>query len=260
MTTKHSHTDGGSTVGILEGRVALVTGGSRGLGKAMVEAFACRGADVVIASRKLANCVTLAAEVEERFGRVALPVGADVADWDDCDRLVDAAYAKFGRVDVLVNNAGMSPLYPSLVEVGEGLWYKVFGVNVKGPFRLTALIGTRMAAGEGGSIINISSLAATRPTADLLPYAAAKAGLNTLTTGFAHALGPKVRVNTIQCGAFRTDIANSWTPEFSAALSAQSALARTGEPDEIVGAAVYFATDASSFTTGATLCVDGGAS
>ena len=245
-------------MGTLEGRVALVTGGSRGLGKAMVEAFACRGADVVIASRKLANCESLAAEVEDKFGCTALPVGADVADWADCDRLVDAAYAKFGRVDVLVNNAGMSPLYPSLVDVGEGLWDKVFGVNLKGPFRLTALIGARMAAGGGGSIINISSLAAARPEADLLPYAAAKAGLNALTEGFAHALGPNVRVNTIQCGAFRTDVANSWTPEFSAALSAQSALARTGIPEEIVGAAVYFATEASSFTTGATLRVDGG--
>ena len=130
----------------MAGKVALVTGGSRGLGREMVLAFADAGADVVVASRKIDNCQEVAAEVEAR-GRRALPVACHVGHWDELDGLVEQAYDAFGRVDVLVNNAGMSPLYPDLTSVTEELWDKVLGVNLKGPFRLTALVGTRMAAG-----------------------------------------------------------------------------------------------------------------
>lgn len=243
---------------LLDGKVALVTGGSRGLGRVMVEAFAAEGATVVIASRKLEECEALAREIQEKYERTALPVACNVSDWAQCSDLVERAYAELGRVDVLVNNAGMSVLYPSLDEVDEALWDKVLGVNLKGPFRLTAAIGTRMAAGAGGSIINVSSMAAIRPAPQFLPYAAAKAGLNTLTEGFAKAYGPNVRVNTIQCGAFRTDISRAWTPDVEAGLARGAALERIGEPEEIVGAALYFASDASSFCTGATLRLDGG--
>ena len=143
--------------GALAGKVALVTGGSRGLGRSMVLAFAAAGADVVVTSRKLDACQAVAAEVEAQ-GRRALPVACHVGHWDELDGLVEQAYGTFGRVDVLVNNAGMSPLYPDLVSVSEELWDKVLGVNLKGPFRLTALVGTRMADGPyGGSIINVSS-------------------------------------------------------------------------------------------------------
>jgi NAD(P)-dependent dehydrogenase (short-subunit alcohol dehydrogenase family) len=242
----------------LEGKVALVTGGSRGMGKSMVEAFAAAGTEVIIASRKRQHCDDVAHDVAGRFGRRALGVPCNVSVWADCDRLVDIAYAEFGRVDILVNNAGLSPLYPSLDQVGEPLWDKVIGVNLKGPFRLTASIGTRMVAYGGGSIINISSMAATRPAPEYLPYAAAKAGLNVLTEGFAQAFAPSVRVNTIQCGAFRTDIAEAWTPDTARHLAGQAAMDRVGDPDEIVGAALYFASSASSFCTGATLRLDGG--
>jgi NAD(P)-dependent dehydrogenase (short-subunit alcohol dehydrogenase family) len=224
----------------------------------MVEAFAEQGADVIIASRKLDDCEQLAAEIRLRTGRKAFPIACNVSDWAQCDTLVDTAYAEFGGVDILVNNAGMSPLYPSLDQVSESLWDKVIGLNLKGPFRLAALIGTRMATTEGGSIINISSMAAIRPAPENLPYAAAKAGLNVLTEGFAQAFGPAVRVNTIQCGAFRTDISRAWTPEVAEALAVSAALGRVGEPEEIIGATVYFASDASSFCTGATLRLDGG--
>jgi NAD(P)-dependent dehydrogenase (short-subunit alcohol dehydrogenase family) len=236
----------------LSGKVALVTGGSRGLGREMVLAFAEHGADVIIASRKLDNCEKLANEVRERFGRRALPVATNVGDWNQCDALTEAAYAEFGTVDILVNNAGMSPLYPSVDQVTEALYDKVFGTNLKGPFRLSATIGTRMAAGHGGSILNISSVAS------ILPYAAAKAGLNSLTEGLAQTFSPKVRVNAIMCGTFRTDIAKAWSAEFVDAIGAQTALSRVGEPNEIVGAALYFASDASSYTTGSILRVDGG--
>ena len=243
----------------LTDRVALVTGGSRGLGREMVLAFAEAGADVVIASRKLDACEALAGEVEDRFGREALPIAAHVGRWDDMTALADAAHARFGRVDVLVNNAGMSPLYPSLGEVTEELWDKVLGVNLKGAFRLSALIGEQMAAGDGGSIINVSSIAAERPTPREVPYGAAKAGLNNLTVGLARAFGPKVRVNCIQAGPFLTDISKAWDMElFEQTAKSNLALQRGGEPAEVVGAALYLASDASSFTTGAILRVDGG--
>jgi len=244
----------------LQGKVALVTGGSRGLGREMVLAFAGAGASVVIASRKLDACEALAEAVTTRFGTAALPVGANVSRWDDCDALVGAAYDRFDHVDVLVNNAGMSPLYPSLDEVSEALYDKVLGVNLKGPFRLTSVIGTRMAAGAGGSIINISSTEATRPEATALPYAAAKAGLEALTAGFMRAFGPTVRVNTIRCGMFRTDIAKAWgDPVVVDQLARQRVvLERVGEPPDIIGTALFLATDASAYCTGATITLDGG--
>jgi NAD(P)-dependent dehydrogenase (short-subunit alcohol dehydrogenase family) len=191
-------------------------------------------------------------------GRAALGHACHVGRWDDVERLVDAAYERFGRVDILVNNAGVSPLYPTPAQVSEELWDKVLAVNLKGPFRLTALVGTRMAAGDGGSIINISSIGAVRVTADILPHGAAKAGLNALTVGFADALGPTVRVNCIMAGPFLTDISKAWDAEHFEEQAASFPLRRGGRPEEIVGAALYFASDASSFTTGAVLAVDGG--
>jgi NAD(P)-dependent dehydrogenase (short-subunit alcohol dehydrogenase family) len=134
----------------------------------------------------------------------------------------------------------------------------VIGVNLKGPFRLSALVAARMAADRGGSIINISSVAAERPAPDDLPYAAAKAGLDALTAGFAQAYGPDVRVNTIMAGPFLTDISKAWDLAAFEATAKTYALQRGGRPDEIVGAALYLASDASSFTTGSILRVDGG--
>ena len=250
---------GASEIFDLSGKTALVTGGSRGLGKEMVLAFAEAGADVVIASRKLENCEELAKEVEQRFGRKALAVGCHAGKWDELNALVDTAYERFGSIEILVNNAGMSPLYESLDGVSEALWDKVQDVNLKGPFRLTAAIGTRMAAGEGGSIINVSSTAATLPSPNELPYSAAKAGVNALTRGFAKAFGPKVRVNCIQPGPFLTDISKAWDMEsFNKSTAPLLHLKRAGLPNEIVGAALYLASEASSYTTGIVLSVDGG--
>ncbi|MDX1648348.1 MAG: glucose 1-dehydrogenase [Myxococcota bacterium] len=244
----------------LEDRVAVVTGGSRGLGRAMCRAFARAGARVVVASRKGPACEALAEELRAETGRDALGVAFHAGRWADCDALADAAWERFGRVDVLVNNAGMSPLYPSLDEVGEELWDKVQAVNLKGAFRLSARLGTRMAAGDGGSIVNVSSIAAVQPTPVELPYAAAKAGLHAITVGMARAFGPKVRVNCIMPGPFLTDISKAWDLEAFAKQAERSIpLGRGGEPHEIVGAALYLASDASSYTTGAVLKVDGGA-
>jgi NAD(P)-dependent dehydrogenase (short-subunit alcohol dehydrogenase family) len=244
---------------LLTDKVALVTGGSRGIGKEIVAAYAAAGADVVIASRKLDNCEEVAAEVERTTGQQAMPIACHVGDWAQIDAMVEAVYDRFGRLDVLVNNAGMSPLYPDLASHSEALYDKVFDVNLKGPFRLMATVGARMAAADGGSIINVSSGGAVRPTPNIIPYGAAKAGLNNMTVGFAKAYGPTVRVNCIQSGPVLSDIADAWDMDaVGARIKATFAMQRPGEPDEIVGAALYFASDASSWTTGAILRVDGG--
>jgi NAD(P)-dependent dehydrogenase (short-subunit alcohol dehydrogenase family) len=244
---------------LLTDKVALVTGGSRGLGREMVRAFAAVGAHVVIASRKIDSCVALAKEIEAGSGRQAMPIACHVGKWDDIDSMVEQVYARFGRIDVLVNNAGMSPLYDSLAGHSESLYDKVFDVNLKGPFRLMATVGTRMADGDGGSIINVSSGGATNPSGAIIPYSAAKAGLNAMTLGFARAFGPTVRVNCIQAGPFLTDISNAWDLEaVHARLRETYALQRPGNPEEVIGAALYFASEASSWTTGTVLPVDGG--
>lgn len=238
----------------LSGKVILVTGGSRGLGYQMVKAFAEQGADLIIASRKLEACEAVAEKVRA-LGRRALAVACHVGKWGEVERLVEVAYTEFGRIDVLVNNAGMSPAVPSH-EVSEELFDKVLGLNFKGPFRLGALVAQRMAAGAGGSIINVSSTGGIRPSPQIIPYAGAKAALNAMSVGLSLEYGPKVRVNTISAGPFLTDIAKAWTPEMRETCA--NALGRPGRPEEIVTTALYLASPCSSYTTGALIKVDGG--
>lgn len=244
----------------LTGRVVLVTGGSRGLGREMALAAAHCGADVVVASRTYEACAAVAAEIEKETGRAALPYGVHIGRWDELPGLVDAVYERFGRLDVLVNNAGMSPVYDSLGSVTEKLFDVVVNLNLKGPFRLSVLAGERMAAAGGGSIINVSSTGSLRPRADIVPYAAAKAGLNAVTEGLAHGLGPSVRVNTLMAGPFATGATKGWLddPERLAKGVSTHALRRIGAPREVVGAALYLMSDASAYTSGAILRVDGG--
>jgi len=224
----------------------------------MVQAFAAAGADVVVTSRKLEACQAVAGEVTAATGRRAVALACNVGRWDELDGLVEGAYGAFGRVDVLVNNAGMSLLYAEVTEVTEALWDKVVDLNMKGVFRLTALVGSRMVRDGGGSIVNVSSVGSIRPNPSILPYAAAKAGMNSLTDGFARTYGPSVRVNCIMAGPFFTDVSKAWDMDAIAVGLQRHALGRGGQPDEVVGAALYFASDASSFTTGAVLRVDGG--
>lgn len=243
----------------LNDRVALVTGGSRGLGRAIALAYASHGATVVVASRKEDACASVAREIETTTGRRALGIACHVGHWEQCDALVERVYAELGRVDVLVNNAGSSPQYSSLAEVSEELFDKTLAVNLKGAFRLSALIGSRMAASGGGVIINVSSVAAVSPTPVELPYAVAKAGLNALTAGMARAFAPNVRVNAIMPGPFLTDISKAWDMDaFEQRAEEAIPLARGGQPEEIVGAALYLASDASSYATGSVITVDGG--
>lgn len=242
----------------LSGKVAVVTGGSRGIGRAVVEGLAMAGADVVIASRKLPNCEQAALEVSTATGRRAVSVACHVGRWEDCDRLVDAVYQEFGRCDVLVNNAGMSPLYDGLPSVTEELYDKVHAVNARGPFRLGALFGSRMAEGDGGSIINVTTAGTLRPNADDLPYAMAKAGLNALTLGLAGAWAPKVRANLVLPGAFDTDITKAWAPDAKERIGQMNPMKRIGRPEDLVGVCVFLASDAASYVNGAQVLVDGG--
>ena len=242
----------------LTGRVAVVVGGSRGMGRSMSLGLARAGADVMVVSRRLESCQEVADIITRDVGRRAEPYSCHVGNWDEVGRLADAAYERFGTVDILVNNAGISPTYPDLTSVTEGLYDKIFDVNLKGPFRLSTLVGQRMADGAGGSIIFVSSVTATRPSRDAVPYAAAKAGVNTLAVALAGVFGPKVRVNCIQPGAFLTDISKHWDMDVVGPRIQSYALQRAAHPDEVVGTVLYLASAASSYTTGAVIRVDGG--
>lgn len=239
----------------MTGKVVLVTGGSRGLGFEMAKGFAACGADIIISSRKAEACERAAGEIRAMGRRVAV-APAHVGKWDELSALAEIAWAAFGRIDVLVNNAGIAPVAPNSAEISEDLFDKTIGVNLKGPFRLTALIAPRMKENGGGTVINISSTGAITKGAEYPVYAAAKAGLNALTRAHAHEYGPHVRVNAIMCGPFRTDIAAAWADE--AERTTKAAARRIGRPDEIVTAALYLASGHSSFTTGSIVTVDGG--
>jgi NAD(P)-dependent dehydrogenase (short-subunit alcohol dehydrogenase family) len=237
------------------GKTAIVTGGSRGLGREIALALAGCGANIVVTSRKLENCEAVAEEIRGKGVR-ALPLACHVGRWDELDALAASSIAEFGRIDILVNNAGMSPLAESSLQTSENLFDKIVAVNLKGPFRLAALIGTHMLESGGGSIINVSSIGAVFPSPNNAPYAASKAALNALTIALAREFGPSVRVNAIMPGSFRTDIAKAWPADKEA--TSPAALKRFGEPGEIVTSVLYLASDHSSFTTGSVIRVDGG--
>lgn len=241
------------------GKKVVITGGSRGLGFEMARAFSSLGAHVAIASRKLDSCEDAAARITAETGNPVSPYALQVTDWDQCTAFAGAVCDDLGGVDVLVNNAGSSPLYDSLTGISEELFDKVIGLNLKGPFRLSALLGERMAEAGGGAIVSISSIASRSPRAETLPYSAAKAGLNAMTVALAHAYGPRVRVNTVVPGTFLTDVSKHWDMDAFRARAREFALERGGQPEEIVGAVLHLASDHASYTTGSLLTVDGGA-
>lgn len=242
----------------LEAMTALVTGGTRGLGRVIAEGYAAAGAQVLIVGRKPDTTIGVAKEIERATGSAVTGIACHLGHWSELDQLVDEVYRESNRVDVLVNNAGMSPTYPSIVEITEELFDKTIGVNLKGPLRLSALVGSRMAEQGGGSIINVTSVAAIRPRPNYIVYAAAKAGLDAITAGLAQAFAPSVRVNSIMAGPFRTDIARDWDMSIVGPRLRTYPAGRAGDPSEILGAALYLASEQSSFTTGSVIRVDGG--
>ncbi|MEV6337584.1 glucose 1-dehydrogenase [Nocardia vinacea] len=243
----------------LTGKVALVTGASRGLGLAIARGLRDAGCTVIVSSRKRDACEQAVAALGDGNGPgSAHPFELHVGKWDSIEPAVDRIIADFGSLDIVVNNAGIAPLADNLLSVSEALWDKTIEVNLKGPFRLMAVAGARMAAAGGGSIINISSIGAVRPSPPEAMYAAAKNGLNALTMAFAQEYAPTVRVNCVMPGGFATDMAENWDEEFVGKIIDRLPAGRLGRPEEIAGLVTHLASAAAGYTTGAIIPVDGG--
>jgi NAD(P)-dependent dehydrogenase (short-subunit alcohol dehydrogenase family) len=244
----------------LEGKIALVTGGSRGIGRSIALGLAEAGADVVIASRKLPDLEIVAQEITQ-MRRKALPVAANVRHLPEIDNLVKQAVDEFGRIDILVNNAGTNVVYDSVFNIDEKAWDIIMGLNLKGYFFLSQAVGRIMRDKGGGSIINTASEAGIRPGAGMGVYSISKAGVIMLTKVLAQEWGQyNVRANAIAPGVIRTRLSTALqtNPIIRGSTEDSTALGRIAEPEEIVGAALFLASDASSYMTGQTLVLDGG--
>jgi NAD(P)-dependent dehydrogenase (short-subunit alcohol dehydrogenase family) len=241
-----------------DNKVVIVTGSSKGIGRALALGFASMGAKVVVSSRKLDACDRVAGEIRG-LGQHAIVIPCHVGQWKDCQQLIAGTFSEFGQIDVLVNNAGIAPVPPSLLGITEELFDKTIAVNLKGPLRLSALAAEYMQ--PGSAIINISSKASTHPSPHTAVYAAAKAGLNAVTKATASALASReIRVNGIICGAVSTDTFLSGIPsqERLESLTSRIALGRIAEPEEVVGTALFLASTASTYLTGESITLDGG--
>ena len=246
----------------LEDRVALVTGSSRGLGREIACGLAEAGADVVVTSRNLTACEQVAKQVEA-LGRSALAVACDMERWPDIDALVAKTYERFGRCDVLVNNAGVTQNPMPLTDTSEEFFDHLYGINVKGPMHLSRLIAPRMAEAGGGAIVHITTMGAIKPGGYLGMYCSSKAALRALTRVMAEEWAPMgIRVNAIAPGPFATDMMrelDAATPGFNEHAASVTLQKRIAEPREIVGAVLFLASEASSYVTAQTLSVCGGA-
>jgi NAD(P)-dependent dehydrogenase (short-subunit alcohol dehydrogenase family) len=244
----------------LAGHNAIITGGTRGIGLAIAGGFLEAGATVTLCSRKQENVDQALAELESHAGQL-LGITAHVGLAEDLKNLVNTASEKFGPVNVLVNNAGTNPYYGPIIDAEEWAWDKTMAVNLKAPYILSQIVARQMIENDGGSIVNIASIAGLSAALGQGIYSVTKAGLIMLTRVMARELGNNgVRVNCICPGVIKTRLSEAlWAdPEVEKAVAAKKALGRVGTTDELVGAAIYLASPASSFTTGAMLQVDGG--
>jgi NAD(P)-dependent dehydrogenase (short-subunit alcohol dehydrogenase family) len=244
----------------LQGKVALVTGGSRGIGKATALGFARVGADVVVASRRLSDLEKVAEEIRG-LGRRSLAVAAHVGSLEQINDLVSKVSDEFGRIDILVNNAGTSPAMIPAMDVDERFWDSIMNLNLKGLFFLSQAVAKVMREHGGGRIINVSSVAGFKPESSVGTYAISKAGVIVATRVMAREWAQyNIRVNAIAPGYVRTRLTESLftvLPGYEGVLLDRTPLGRIAEPDEMVGAMIYLASDASSFVTGETMIVDG---
>ena len=250
----------------LKGKVALVTGGSRGIGKAIAQGFAKAGARVAITSRKMNDLEATAAEVKA-FGGEAFPIQSHLAKMEEINKMVKTVMDRFGRIDILVNNAGASPAMGTVLDSEERLWDTIINLNLKGLYFTSQAVARIMKKQGGGRIINIASIDGFKPEPGVSIYSISKAGVRMATRAFAAELAPfNIQVNTIAPGPISTKMLNShWfhlSPEEAKKQKEEMAkmtpMGRIGEPDEIAGAAIYLASDASSYTTGTEIVIDGG--
>jgi NAD(P)-dependent dehydrogenase (short-subunit alcohol dehydrogenase family) len=246
----------------LSGKVAVVTGSTKGIGRAMAEGLAECGADVVVSSRRQDACEEAAAEIAAATGRRAVGLACHMGDWDAVPGFVDAVYDAYGRVDVLVNNAGIHPGPMPIAELTLAYWEKLYDVNVRGPARLAGLVAPRMRDAGGGSIVNVATVGAYSGGANVGVYTSGKAALIALTKAMAREWAPwGIRVNAISPGPFLSEMmlgAERMSEGFLERSSAATMQKRVAALDEIKGAIVYFAGDASSYVTGEDHVVSGG--
>jgi NAD(P)-dependent dehydrogenase (short-subunit alcohol dehydrogenase family) len=250
----------------LKGKTAVVTGGSRGIGKAIAQGLAKAGAKVTVTSRKMNDLEANAAEIKA-FGGEAFPLQAHLGKIEEINRMVSTVMDKFGRIDILVNNAGTSPASGTVLDADERLWETIMNLNLKGLYFTSQAVANVMKKQGGGKIVNIASIDGIKPEPGVSIYNISKAGVRMITSAFAVELAPfNIQVNTIAPGPISTKLLDShWahlpTEEFKKRkqeLAEMTPMGRIGEPDEIVGAAIYLASDASSYTTGAEIVIDGG--
>jgi NAD(P)-dependent dehydrogenase (short-subunit alcohol dehydrogenase family) len=245
----------------LEGKVAIVTGGSRGIGRSVALGLAEAGADIALAARK-PEALEEALAAVKATGRRAIAVPTNVRRTEECENLVAETVKQLGRLDVLVNNAGTNPFFGPIQDMDERAWDMIMNTNVKSCFLLSKLAREAMLAGEhGGSIINVSSVGGFNASDVIGGYSVSKAALVMLTQVCAKTWGKEgIRVNAIAPGLIKTEFARAlWdNPKILEGSTKEAALRRIGEPDEMAGAVVYLASEASSFVTGQTIVLDGG--
>ena len=251
----------------LEGKVAVVTGGSRGIGRAIALGMAQAGADVVVTSRKLPDLEVVAEEVR-KLGKKAMPIAAHIGKMDSIQMLVDAVMKEFGRIDILVNNAGCTPAMGSIFTNEERLWDTIMNLNLKGLYFLSQAAARVMKEQGGGAIVNVASMDGYKPEPYVGIYSISKAAVIMATKSMALELAPyNIRANAIAPGAVSTKMLDShWfhLPEEQAKAEKEAVakivpIGRIADPDEMVGAVIYLASDAASYTTGETILLDGGA-
>ena len=244
----------------LSGRVALVTGASRGIGSAIAEALAEHGATVVLSSRKQTDLDAEAERINARYPERATAIAAHAGRPEELEKLVDAVMHRFSRIDILVNNAGTNPYFGPVLGAELAAWDKTFEINLRGYFILTKLVYHASMEQHGGAIVNISSIGGLRPGIGLGVYNITKAGVIMLTRQLARELGGKVRVNAVAPGLVRTRFAEAlWgNPEILERVLAQNPMGRIGVPDEVANAVLFLASDAASYVNGEVLVVDGG--
>ena len=246
----------------LTGKVAMVTGSTKGIGRAMAHGLAAAGASVVVSSRKQELCDAAAKEIETSTGAETFPLACHVGEWDRIPGFVEQVVERFGRIDVLVNNAGINPTHVSVSEMTLEYWRKVFSVNLEGPLRMSQQVAPVMREGGGGSIVNIGTMAAYGPGPSICAYGASKAALLNLTKSMAMEWAPwNVRVNLLSPGPFVSEMmmgAAAQDPGYLEMVASGTHLKRVADPTEIVGPVLYLASDASSFVTADDISVSGG--